>query len=165
MTVKFTIPGPPHGKERPRLTKTGHAYTPEKTVEYEQKVRDALLASGNLPPRMLAGPLQMDIVAYYPIPESASRTRREKMLNGTIRPTVKPDNSNVSKIVEDAIQVHPIWTTKPRRKVLLDSLEHGILYHDDSYIVEGPFTRKFYSDNPRVEVAVCELGTEGIGNA
>ena len=37
--IKFTIPGPPQGKGRPRFTKSGHTYTPAKTAEYEKLVQ------------------------------------------------------------------------------------------------------------------------------
>ena len=40
--ISFTIPGRPVGKERPRVTKSGHAFTPEKTRKAEQAI--ALLA-------------------------------------------------------------------------------------------------------------------------
>ena len=39
MTIKFTVPGVPVGKGRPRFTRGGHAYTPEKTAAFEEKVR------------------------------------------------------------------------------------------------------------------------------
>ena len=38
MTIEFTIPGAPQGKERPRFTKNGIAYTPQKTRDYEKLV-------------------------------------------------------------------------------------------------------------------------------
>ena len=39
MEIKFTVPGPPKGKQRPRICKVnGHsvAYTPKQTIEYEK---------------------------------------------------------------------------------------------------------------------------------
>ncbi len=39
MTCRFTVPGRPVPKERPRFnTRTGHAYTPRRTQDYEAKV-------------------------------------------------------------------------------------------------------------------------------
>ena len=40
-TVELIIEGEPVGKARPRFTRTGHAYTPDKTRKYEQAVEDA----------------------------------------------------------------------------------------------------------------------------
>lgn len=36
----FYLEGRPHPKERPRVTKTGHAFTPEKTRKAEQRIRE-----------------------------------------------------------------------------------------------------------------------------
>lgn len=38
---KQFIPVRPLVKERPRATKTGHVYTPQRTLDYEKKVADA----------------------------------------------------------------------------------------------------------------------------
>lgn len=35
----FIVEGQPIGKERARVTKRGHAYTPPRTVEYERRVQ------------------------------------------------------------------------------------------------------------------------------
>ena len=37
--AELTIPGEPVGKGRPRFTKNGHSFTPEKTVNYENLVK------------------------------------------------------------------------------------------------------------------------------
>lgn len=39
MRVAFTIPGPPIPKGRPRVTKTGVAFTPKRTRDYERHVK------------------------------------------------------------------------------------------------------------------------------
>lgn len=42
--MKIIIPGEPKGKARPRMsTKTGAAYTPKKTIEYENWVKECYL--------------------------------------------------------------------------------------------------------------------------
>lgn len=38
MTIEFTIPGVPQGKERPRFTQNSATYTPKKTKDYEKLV-------------------------------------------------------------------------------------------------------------------------------
>ena len=45
--VLFTVEGEPMVKARPRMTKTGHTYTPKTTVEAEQRVRQAFEATGH----------------------------------------------------------------------------------------------------------------------
>ena len=42
--LRFTVEGKPVGKARPRFTRKGFAYTPEKTVRYEAAVRAAFPA-------------------------------------------------------------------------------------------------------------------------
>ena len=40
--IKFTVPGPPFGKQRPKFSRAGEyvkTYTPDKTVNYENLVK------------------------------------------------------------------------------------------------------------------------------
>lgn len=141
MNVSFVIPGEPQGKGRPRFSmQHGRTITrtPEQTVlyenlvkmEYRQQCRGIMFEAGV--------PLDMRIVAYYAIPKSVSKKKRLAMLRHQIRPTKKPDSSNVMKAIEDALNT--------------------VAYHDDAQIVDSQI-RRFYSDQPRVVVkiqsAVC----------
>lgn len=133
MRASFSVAGEPTGKARPRVTRTGHAYTPEKTVlyenlikmEYESQCGDAYCEKDV--------PVALSISAFYGIPKSATKRKREEMLAGEIRPTKKPDADNLAKLVGDAL--------------------NGIAYYDDSQIVQC-YVEKFYSDKPRVDVIV-----------
>ena len=135
MKVKFTVLGEPRGKQRPRMTKTGHTYTPIETVQYENLVRleysrqchDFIFEDRT--------PLDARITAYYSIPKSTSVNKRQAMLEHRIRPINKVDCDNLVKIV-------------------LDSL-NGIAYRDDVQVVDCQ-VRKFYSDRPRVVVTLQE---------
>lgn len=133
MQVKLIVPGKPVGKERPRFAK-GRAYTPSMTAVYEEDVRKLYKVN-----RMMEGTLEAKIVAYYPIPKSTSNKKRVPMLNGTVKPVVKPDLDNIAKII-------------------LDSL-NKVAYADDSQVVSLSVS-KFYDDNPRVEVTLIELEDE-----
>ena len=71
MTIrKLVIPGKPLGKQRPRVLKTGIAYTPKETVHYETFVKMLYLEkyAGVKP---FEGPVAVEIVALYQIPRSA----------------------------------------------------------------------------------------------
>ncbi|MFY9134876.1 MAG: RusA family crossover junction endodeoxyribonuclease, partial [Bacillota bacterium] len=72
------IPGKPLGKQRPRVLRTGIAYTPKETVNYETFVKMLYLEqhAGKKP---FTGPVYLMISAYYQIPKSASKRRREAM--------------------------------------------------------------------------------------
>lgn len=137
MEVKFTVQGEPKGKGRPRFnTKTGHAMTPVDTVNYESLVK---LEYGRQCEGMMFSDdamLDMRIRAYYSIPKAVSKKKKAMMLDGLIRPTKKPDMDNVVKIIADSL--------------------NKIAYRDDTQIVDCQ-CRKFYSENPRVEVKILEI--------
>lgn len=134
MEVKFTILGEPKGKGRPRFCRnTVHAFTPKDTVNYETLVHMEYVEQCEGLKFPDDSMLDMRIKAYYSIPKSKSKKQREAMLNGKIRPTKKPDMDNVVKIITDAL--------------------NQVAYRDDAQIVDCQ-CRKFYSDNPRVEVMI-----------
>lgn len=134
MEVKFIILGEPKGKGRPRFCRnTGQATTPKDTVNYETLVHMEYLDQCNelrFPDDVM---LDMRIKAYYSMPKSASKKKKAAMLAGEIRPTKKPDMDNVIKIIADSL--------------------NQVAYRDDTQIVDCQ-CRKFYSENPRVEVTI-----------
>ncbi len=138
MKLKFTITGEPKGKARPRVTRTGHAFTPKDTAMYENLVR--LEYQRQCFGRKFPDDAMVDarITAYYSIPKSISKKKRQMMLDHKIRPCKKPDGDNCIKIV-------------------LDSL-NSLAYKDDVQVVDCQI-RKFYSDDPRVVVTLQEAST------
>lgn len=137
--VSFTIPGEPKGKGRPRFAKVGNytkAYTPKDTAVYENLVRleyQNEVGDWMFPDDAI---LDMRIVAYYGIPKSTSKKKREQMLTGMIRPSKKPDMDNVVKIIADSL--------------------NRLAYRDDTQIVDCQ-VRKFYSEVPRVTVRISQI--------
>lgn len=132
--IKFTIPGEPKGKGRPRFTKQGRTYTPDATTSYENLVRVIFMqAYPSYEPIPKDTPLTARLTAFYDIPKGASKKKALSMKNGEIRPTKKPDTDNIAKIVLDAL--------------------NGLAYHDDAQIVELTVI-KTYSLIPRVEVSI-----------
>lgn len=134
--IKFTVPGQPFGKQRPRVVNRGNfstAYTPKETVQYENLVKlyYQQTAQGFMFPK--GEMLEVRIIAYYSIPKSTSKKKRQEMLDNKIRPIKKPDFDNIGKIICDSLNL--------------------IAYHDDAAIVDAQ-VRKFYSDEPRVEVII-----------
>lgn len=135
--VRFTVYGEPKGKGRPRfMVGTKHPYTPKDTVSYEVLTRmeyEYQCKGYRFPDDAM---LDMRIIAFYRIPKSMSKKKKAMMAAGAIRPTKKPDMDNVVKIIAD-------------------SLNH-VAYKDDTQIVDVQ-CRKFYSDEPRVEVTIREV--------
>lgn len=136
MRAKFTVLGEPNGKGRPRFDpKTGVAHTPKKTASYENLVKTEFrLQCGGVkfPDDAM---LDVRVFAYYTIPKSVSKKKRAAMLARQIRPTKKPDFDNIGKVVCDSL--------------------NGIAYRDDAQVVDA-MVRKFYSEQPRVEVVIQE---------
>ena len=100
--VRFTIPGKPFGKQRPRVVNRGKfstAYTPKESVQYENLVKlyYEQAAHGEMFPEDAM--LDVRIFAFYEIPKSTSKKRRADMLANKIRPTKKPDFDNIGKII------------------------------------------------------------------
>lgn len=137
--VRFSIPGTPFGKQRPKFARVGSyvkTYTPTETVNYENMVKlyYQQAAKGFMFPDEAM--LDVRIIAYYEIPKSVSNKKKEKMLSREIRPAKKPDFDNIGKIVCDSL--------------------NKIAYRDDSAIVDAQ-VRKFYAEVPRVEVIIKQI--------
>lgn len=134
MTISFTVPCKPQGKARPRFDgRSGRAYTPKDTREYERFVRVCYLSKyRNF---KLSGEITAEITAYFLIPKSVSKTKRDAMSAGKINPTSKPDADNIIKAVLDAL--------------------NGCAYKDDSAVVKVTATKK-YSEQERVEVTLTD---------
>lgn len=103
MKYEFEVPGKIFGKARPRLNSyTGVVYTPTKTKDYEELIRQYFLIK-NPGARTLESRVSVEIKAYFKIPSSASKNEKEEMLENKISPVKKPDIDNVVKIVLDAL--------------------------------------------------------------
>lgn len=131
--IEFTVLGEPVAKARPRVFGK-RTITPSKTANYEAEV--AFVAGQAFKGcEYLQGPLQVVVRIFMSIPKSARKRDLPGMLDGTIRPTKRPDVDNIVKSITDAME--------------------SVIYANDSAIVQL-WAEKFYSDTPRVEVRVSE---------
>lgn len=103
MIYEFEMPGEIVGKARPRMnTRTGKAYTPTNTKNYEYFLRQWFIAAyPNFKP--IESRVKVSIIAYFSIPKSTSKKKEAEMLAGNISPTKKPDADNIIKIILDAM--------------------------------------------------------------
>ena len=138
-SIKFSIPGQPMGKQRPRVVHNGsfsQAFTPKETVSYENLVRVMYREAARGKRFTDEDMLDVRVIAYYSIPKSTSKKKRKMMLEHKIRPGKKPDWDNIGKIICDSLNT--------------------VAYRDDSSIVDAQ-VRKFYSENPRVDVTIRRI--------
>ncbi len=133
-SISFTVCGEPVAKGRPRVTKKGTAYTPEKTKKAECDFR--LQAGKHAPYVPKEGPLSLDVIFYRSVPKSWSKDKKNLALQGWILPISVPDLDNMIKLVKDAM--------------------NKIFYHDDAQICKESCA-KFYSDDPRIEIILTEI--------
>ena len=151
-SVVFGILGDPQGKARPRFARRGKlvsTYTPSTTQKYEELVRYSALSARqrNGITKPISADISLGIKAYFKIPKTYSKKRKERCLNGEERPSKKPDSDNIAKIVLDGLN--------PKMKV--DHVQHKAvcvhegLYRDDKQVVSLKVD-KYYSDKPRVEI-------------
>lgn len=138
MEVRFTIPGNPRGKQRPRLCKfngKNYVYTPKETVNYEDLVKSSYLAEYNLCFEKDV-PLEVLILAAFSIPKKIKKGLKSLMAAGVLLPTKRPDCDNIIKIILDGL--------------------NGVAYHDDSQICRVSL-KKIYSEKPEVAVLIKNI--------
>jgi Holliday junction resolvase RusA-like endonuclease len=135
--LQFHIDAEPVAKGRPKFSKVGgfmRAYTPKKTSDYENTVRQvAEAAMGSTDPLETA--LGVYLYIRLPIPQSHSKKRKEACLSGQEKPIKKPDIDNLAKSILDGM--------------------NGVIWKDDSQIVSLHVT-KVYSSGSGVDVLVKE---------
>jgi len=100
----------PIAKGRPRMTRTGHAYTPERTREYEEAVALSLRAGMGIIPA-LTGPVHLRLRFVFARPKRLKESPERELPH-----TVRPDLDNLCKAILDAA--------------------NGILWADDTQIAE-----------------------------
>ena len=111
---EFTVSGRPKGKGRPRMTKTGHVYTPPETKRYESEIRQAFLRQGG--ESFGGAPVMVEVEALFPMPVSWTKKDRAER-DGTYCEN-KPDLDNITKVALDALN-SVAWTDDKTVAVLI----------------------------------------------
>ena len=136
--IRFTVPGQPVGKGRPRATTIGGSarlYTPSKTRDYEGQIGlHGALAMAGRPP--LTGAIAVVLDIRLQVPASWSKAKRADAMAGRLLPTGKPDKDNVIKAIYDGL--------------------NGVCWVDDAQVCEG-VQRKRYAAEPGVTVEIEEM--------
>lgn len=141
--MKIVIPIVPVAQMRARHSAIGGIVRAYKAPE--QRSQEKILISHLMqfrPPGPLAGPLLLGVRAFLPIPKGKTQKWKDAAAEGKIRPTVRPDLDNLIKHVKDCLTVARFWL-------------------DDRQVVGYlPGTGKYYSDAPRWEIEILQIGDE-----
>lgn len=135
--IEFTVNGPAVPKQRPRISR-GRAYTPKRTTDYEERVRDAFRSSyhGFYPVYGADIPVRVCISIIQGIPKSWSKKKRRQAENGEIVPlSHNGDVDNIAKSILDAL--------------------NGYAYEDDCQVTTLMITKQ-YGVKPCAEVQLGE---------
>lgn len=135
--VNFAVPGAPVGKARPRVTRQGHAYTPQKTKDYENLVRQCYLSQIGEIKFVGKKPLEVLIEAEFPLPKSTPK-KKIGIMDETYH-TRKPDGDNLAKSILDAL--------------------NGIAFEDDSAVSVLTVVKTWTAGDPVVYVHIQEIPT------
>jgi Holliday junction resolvase RusA-like endonuclease len=135
--LMFGVEGIPVPKGRPRFARKGNfvsTYTDKKTLDWEKIVKQAACkAMGSSEP--LESPVSVFMYFRLPIPQSWSKKRQDRALNGLEHPVKKPDWDNLGKAVSDAM--------------------NGVVFQDDAQVISAHI-KKAYSSDPGVDILIRE---------
>ncbi len=124
--MDFLVNGRPQGKQRPRFSRISKTvYTPTKTAKYEKQIAKAYTESGGkcIPADCY---VSVTVSAFFPVPKSYSKKKREDCLERILRPDKKPDMDNILKVVLDGL--------------------NRVAYEDDKQVIEL-IGRKYYTES------------------
>jgi Holliday junction resolvase RusA-like endonuclease len=137
--LAFTIYGDPRPQARPRMTKTGHVYTPKDSSDYRTRVRNAAAdAMDDNMKMMFLGPVGVFLQIVKQSKTTGWKKAENKWLDdgGLMLHDKKPDADNVLKQICDAC--------------------NGVVWRDDAQVVLAP-PMKLHGREPLVRVWVWEM--------
>jgi Holliday junction resolvase RusA-like endonuclease len=129
---QFEIHGDPIPQKQTRFTCAcgkGRCYDPSA----KDKLKIQWQIKPFAPAEPIAGPVELTIVFFLPIPKGVSRTKRTQMLNRVILPDKKPDEDNFAYLITNALK--------------------ELVYDDDKRIC-AKHVYKFYGVEPRTVIRV-----------
>lgn len=165
-TLRFTIPGEPHGKARPRSTAkvvyVGANRQPEAiiTVHSDPEMRRLeaeilRLFRERFPDHQpWTGPVMIRFTAVFPVPASWTKAQKAAAMTGKVYHQSTPDKDNIEKLIVDAL-------TPPQAKRGKDPVSpHGYAWVGDGQVQGGGVKR--YGQVPRVEVELSSLASPDL---
>lgn len=136
MIYSISISGKPFAKQRPQVNNiTRSVFTPTKTLNYESRV--ANLFQTKYPNHsLIKGPVVAMFFMWMPIPKSAAKLEKQKMIEGKVYPMNKSDIDNMVKCLQDGLNL--------------------IAYHDDGQVVDLSGVKR-YGENPKALIILKEI--------
>lgn len=126
---QFEIHAPLTPQKQTQWTRSGIGYDPSK----KDKERIQWQIRPTAPKEPIAGPVELTLTFFFPIPKSASKALRTQMLNRVILPAKRPDADNLAYLVTNALK--------------------GIVYVDDC-LVCAEHIYKFYGEEAKTVIQV-----------
>lgn len=161
MIIQFTIKGNPFGKQRPYFTSFrggARGIKRKETILHENIARETWhqVFKGQ---KEFEGDISIKITAYYKIPQSWSKWKRQAAELQIIRPNrkgpLKPDVDNVCKWIMDSLNPS---------KIGHKTVPFSGVFKDDGQVVDLSIS-SYYSNDPKTEVLIeakPQLSTEEI---
>jgi len=115
----------------------GFSRTYKDQDQRQEESKLAALLYEHKPATPLTGAIRLSVRAFLPMPDGKSKRWKADAENFRIRPTKKPDISNLIKQIEDVM--------------------NGVFWVDDRQIVEYGHAGKFYGAPARWEIEVEEI--------
>lgn len=120
------------GKARPRFnTLTKRTYTPTNTVQYEKRIRHEFMSKYDLINCYLSEPLECKIRAFYKIPTSYTKKKKQECIGQPYQH--KPDCDNIAKAILDALNLYAYRDDKQIVKISVEKLYSEV---EDSVEIE-----------------------------
>lgn len=140
LLMELVIYGEPIPQGRPRFTKTGHTYDPQRSRNYKQLVRFWVTQYLKKIPgwKPFENALCVDLTFYMGIPSSWSKQKRVGASVGQIRPIAR--NGDIDNLC----------------KGVLDSC-NGLLWVDDCIITDLSARKRYTGDLARVVIKITEV--------
>jgi Holliday junction resolvase RusA-like endonuclease len=139
LNFKFTVPGEPIAKGRPRFARVGdfvRTYTPAETEAFEKIVKGCARQAWGPRSMLVEIPMTLIVESYIGIPKSYSKRQHADAVAGRILPMRRGryDWDNLGKLISDALQ--------------------GVVYVEDAAICSATVTKRFAAV-PRTEVMLA----------
>lgn len=158
--LRLTMHGAPQGWARAGHKIVGRPprqfvqiFTPTPMRKYQNSVKSiAMTAMGDRPP--LTGPLSVSMRFRMPVPASAPKYMKARMLAGEVAPITRPDVDNMAKAILDAIAERP-----PKLVELVERAEPLVFLND--WQVTRLFVTKVYAERAGVDVRIEAFMPQG----